>query len=292
METTANHIVKSTATPFTPVYLTRPGGFSAVPEHVVLCIVLNDETIGDFKTSFTTLRRANHPFMISFEVVTRFEEGLHLLIHSLCCLNYLCEGGVPVIAIPGSRDASNDTLNRLKKQGYHSVICWPSFDTDDTIVDDLTTRVSFPANAEPVQWLEYLLDADFRLLAGYVILRANDIDACNEIERALRNAWATRSHADIVFSQMLSAYVRARDERSVLAADNNKLRRQLKGTETTIGVIRTKYKDDYENLFAWYHNEYEILPLWYKRFGHILKVIMGKRTLRSLFSDDVKKYKT
>jgi hypothetical protein len=40
-----------------------------------------------------------------------------------------------------------------------------------------------------------------------------------------------------------------------------------------------------------YHNEYEILPLWYKRFGHILKVIMGKRTFRSLFKDNVKKYK-
>jgi len=41
----------------------------------------------------------------------------------------------------------------------------------------------------------------------------------------------------------------------------------------------------------WYHYEYEILPLWYKRFGHIIKVIMGKRTFRSLFNDNVKKYK-
>ena len=40
-----------------------------------------------------------------------------------------------------------------------------------------------------------------------------------------------------------------------------------------------------------YHNEYEILPLWYKRFGHIIKVITGKRTFRSLFNDNVKKYK-
>ncbi len=40
-----------------------------------------------------------------------------------------------------------------------------------------------------------------------------------------------------------------------------------------------------------YYQEYEILPLWYKRFGHILKVIMGKRTFRSLFKDNIKKYK-
>jgi len=40
-----------------------------------------------------------------------------------------------------------------------------------------------------------------------------------------------------------------------------------------------------------YYFEYEILPLWYKRLGHIIKVIMGKRAFRSLFDDNVKKYK-
>jgi hypothetical protein len=40
-----------------------------------------------------------------------------------------------------------------------------------------------------------------------------------------------------------------------------------------------------------YHWEYEILPSWYKKIGHIIKVLMGKRTFRSLFNDNVKKYK-
>jgi len=52
-------------------------------------------------------------------------------------------------------------------------------------------------------------------------------------------------------------------------------------------VYRTKIKD----ILKFYETEYETLPLWYKRFGHILKVIMGKRTLKSLFKDNVKKYK-
>lgn len=41
----------------------------------------------------------------------------------------------------------------------------------------------------------------------------------------------------------------------------------------------------------WYYYEYEILPTWYKQFGHIIKVIMGKRSFRSLFNDNIKKYK-
>lgn len=53
-------------------------------------------------------------------------------------------------------------------------------------------------------------------------------------------------------------------------------------------LAKTKYKADYEELFNYYRNEYEVLPLWFKRLGHILKVITGKRTLRSLFSKNDK----
>ena len=36
-------------------------------------------------------------------------------------------------------------------------------------------------------------------------------------------------------------------------------------------------------IFEWYKNEYEILPMSYKRFGQLIKVFKGKRTFRSLF---------
>lgn len=74
--------------------------------------------------------------------------------------------------------------------------------------------------------------------------------------------------------------------------------------------LRAESKKQYENLFQgkdqqqaefgiheinrikkYYRQEYEILPGWYKRFGHIIKVLMGKRSFRSLFNDNVKKYK-
>ena len=50
-------------------------------------------------------------------------------------------------------------------------------------------------------------------------------------------------------------------------------------------------EQEYYEVINWYNHEYEILPLWYKQFGHIIKVLMGKRSFRSLFSDNVKKYK-
>ncbi len=53
----------------------------------------------------------------------------------------------------------------------------------------------------------------------------------------------------------------------------------------------TRYKRQLTELLNFYKTEYEILPAWYKRLGHIIKVTMGKRTFRSLFNDNVKKYK-
>ncbi|MES1220823.1 MAG: hypothetical protein ABUT20_35310 [Bacteroidota bacterium] len=35
-------------------------------------------------------------------------------------------------------------------------------------------------------------------------------------------------------------------------------------------------------IIEWYTNEYEILPRWYKRLGHLIKAIMGKRSFKSL----------
>jgi hypothetical protein len=55
--------------------------------------------------------------------------------------------------------------------------------------------------------------------------------------------------------------------------------------------LGTQEKSQIRELQHFYDKEYEILPLWYKRLGHVIKVIMGKRTFRSLFNDNVKKYK-
>ncbi|MDN3654410.1 hypothetical protein QWZ08_02160 [Ferruginibacter paludis] len=52
-----------------------------------------------------------------------------------------------------------------------------------------------------------------------------------------------------------------------------------------------KDQDESLNINEFYRNEYEILPLWYKQLGHLIKVMMGKRTWRSLFNNNVKKYK-
>lgn len=71
-----------------------------------------------------------------------------------------------------------------------------------------------------------------------------------------------------------------------LALTEAELNNQKQYVETLKAGHATKELQEY------YDNEYESLPVWYKRFGHAIKVIMGKRTFRSLFNDNVKKYKS
>ncbi len=56
-----------------------------------------------------------------------------------------------------------------------------------------------------------------------------------------------------------------------------------------VEVLRSNHAT--KELQDYYTREYEILPLWFKRLGHLVKVLTGQRTFRSLFRDNVKKYK-
>ena len=37
---------------------------------------------------------------------------------------------------------------------------------------------------------------------------------------------------------------------------------------------------------SWYYKEYEVLPLWYKRIGHIIKILQNNRSWRSIFTNN------
>jgi hypothetical protein len=64
---------------------------------------------------------------------------------------------------------------------------------------------------------------------------------------------------------------------------------ELGNYKTHIEVMRSSHEA--KSLQDYYNKEYEILPLWYKRLGHFVKVLTGKRSFRSLFNDNTKKYK-
>ncbi|MES1219440.1 MAG: hypothetical protein ABUT20_28310 [Bacteroidota bacterium] len=111
----------------------------------------------------------------------------------------------------------------------------------------------------------------------------------------------TIEHADItIANDMPQAYALLNENKALKLKVNEllsqiELYRQQQSSSAEYGFsnssLAARYKKQISELLAFYRNEYEILPVWYKRLGHIVKVVTGKRTLKSLFNDNVKKYK-
>lgn len=109
----------------------------------------------------------------------------------------------------------------------------------------------------------------------------------NNVENIL-----TTKHHQLI--RLLSSYNKLYKERRQMSFQNGTLAQSLESLSkysSDVNEPGSFYKKKITDIVDFYKNEYEILPLWYKRLGHILKVITGKRTFRSLFDKNSKKYK-
>ena len=126
------------------------------------------------------------------------------------------------------------------------------------------------------------------------VANADDFRAKIQLIEKFEN-WMWQKHS---FSAKLMERDRvARHDNAMLKYDNGVLRFKLETGRDALERMRIEAKltDDHQDallaaekkradeLLAWYHKEYEALPLWYKRLGHVIKVFTGKRTFKSLF---------
>ena len=113
------------------------------------------------------------------------------------------------------------------------------------------------------------------------------------------------SYTDPINAKLAAMYRLASRSKTVLESDNAILKFKLEGYAYSLKVIReeafnhmtevSRLRKELDagqlatestrvnEILSWYLKEYEVLPLWYKRLGHIIKVLKGKRTFKSLF---------
>ena len=64
---------------------------------------------------------------------------------------------------------------------------------------------------------------------------------------------------------------------------NTSLVNELDNFKMHINVLKSVHEAT--ELQTYYDKEYEVLPTWYKRFGHVLKFLMGNRNFKSFFNN-------
>jgi hypothetical protein len=110
----------------------------------------------------------------------------------------------------------------------------------------------------------------------------------------LTKAEARLADTSPIVHSLLSRNAALKKEHARLLTEKGLLKEELgslKNYYSFYNLPESGYRKKVNELVEFYKYEYEILPLWYKRFGHLIKVLTGKRTFRSLFNDNVKKYK-
>jgi hypothetical protein len=249
--------------------------------------------------------QGERPFLLLVDRNTNLVDTRIIDISVLCLFskNYIKIGGSPVIAFLHTEAISNEEQNslfseylvsKLEVQGWPSIIQWHL--SPVSFRQQLEQKRHVPLLVESAalesEYLEHAFLSDFMYASHYIFFKGKNFTDTLQLEQDYYARCSFILERNKVLQAGLQEYIAAKETANNLEVKTSMLEERLHNAEKTISVIRGKYKDDYDQLFKWYHNEYEILPLWYKRFGHILKVLMGKRTFKSLFHDHVKKYKT
>lgn len=199
---------------------------------------------------------------------------------------YLRIAGMPVIILAGGgedllREASASLSSYLSGQGF-----------EELLIHTLPEAGNAPGYFRSVE----------ELIVSYNQLLRHDPCFGNRIffhaspEEPVASALAALQQADSSFfreSPQQYALIRANGllekELTVLRKKQAATEMELKHQQQYVEILRSDHAA--KEIQDYYNREYEILPLWYKRFGQVLKVLTGKRTFKSLFRDGVKKYK-
>ncbi|WP_156180379.1 hypothetical protein [Rufibacter radiotolerans] len=97
-----------------------------------------------------------------------------------------------------------------------------------------------------------------------------------EIEKASKAFQENRPHLAALFKDLYALH--KQNHHLALLAD---IRAKEITTLHELFRENAQHKET-EYILNFYTQEYEVLPLWYKRMGHIIKAVMGKRTWKSL----------
>lgn len=233
---------------------------------------------------------------------------LNSLISLLCHLNYATFANKKIISYKNN-EANNQTVAYIKSyletQGFDNIFFVPL--KNETIIGDIpfiTFETGNIPQGDIIQQniIELIKNANYPLqLYFYLIDKNEEPEKIKTFAEKLLTK--IKSAIDLVLLQKIYEQQNELD----IALNNNKdLYSTILTKETYIDFLKSIIYSDQEEgqegignykysemvkIKKFYHFEYEILPLWYKRFGHVIKVLMGKRTFKSLFNDNVKKYK-
>lgn len=253
--------------------------------------LLNEKTLKD---AYTRIENSPVPMALAFRPPLT-QDQLRFVTSFLFLPSYLYLNNRPVILlIADSQDALESSMSLctyLETQGINDPfvpVLLPAGQWDDLSLLKPGCHPLFSSTTSVLEYHTHLLKSDVYYNnsifyyamdgVGIQMVKAELIRAEKEFQQR-----SSRSY------ELASAYNRLEKEYNSLVNQHTATLSELSGQKQYIELLRSDHQA--REIQEYYDREYEVLPLWYKRLGHIIKVLAGKRTFRSLYRDDVKKYK-
>jgi hypothetical protein len=209
---------------------------------------------------FTLLLSSSpHPSLIEFIMLL------------LCSRNYIYQDGSPLIIF--NHPPSSAFRINLEQQGWRTITCLVP-DPEHTI----TSQDQIPVRSDRLIYQAYTMTEELCFISGRDFLDTLSLE--QTLDQYCHELMLDQPLLEVSILQRRQLQKKL----DQLSNKNKVTEERLHNAETTIDIIRSKYKDDYDILFDWYQQEYEALPRWYKQFGQLIKVLMGKRSLKSLIN--------
>jgi len=231
-----------------------------------------------------------------------FSEALAPVLFSS---SYLTINGHPLIIILNSReDSEQDSSEKKMMNLFTEVFNYLGYDifyycfinnTGGRIVEtnspvNLSICAGHVNNEHTIKkwYLDFL--EENKVFHSLILLFRPDSSSIDDVHSELENAETEFRNRYPRLFDLLKEDAGLRKQLEQYEINLYGLKKELESSDAYIANLKAP-ESSLKKLSDFYHYEYEILPAWYKRFGHIIKVIMGKRTFRSLFNDNIKKYK-
>ena len=264
-----------------------------LPSNCSICFYIddpNEDFIQAFRKYLYT-KEVNFPFFIGVGSANYLSEEIILeyILPVTFHYKYVQQSfETPLIAL--SKDYTIQSAKLISdifmKQGYEGIKII-NFPQDELIKNDRNTRDSIN-----IIYDNYFNSVNFS--NPLLFIAVDSIESITGTMDKLEKAEEQSLKKYPQVAGLLKQLQECAFENKRISFETGKLKKKLDSIQIYNSIYsepETLNRKRVSDIVKFYKNEYEILPLWYKRFGHVLKVITGKRTFRSLFNDNVKKYK-
>jgi phenolic acid decarboxylase len=268
-----------------------------VEKNTFFSLLVNSENKEEFQLAYNWMEKSSYPDLsITLNINKPItEEGIRFLTSFLFLPNYVAVKNQRVILLTSQsiellNDSSEKLSTYLKLQEINDFVIHQLADITQVNNSPFLDATNHLLRMSPEQ-----LDDLYKTLLGSDKYFNNDIFFHVADFQVLQHCTKLLFQSENIFKKEHPLLHSLAIQNMHFEMELRFLKHKILNTESElyhqkqfIDVLKSGHQA--KEIQMYYNNEYEILPLWFKRLGHAIKVITGKRTIQSLFTKRTKKY--